>query len=100
MLMVQHLSLLDSSFIKLKYASPSLLLMGSKLPLTLVPHRPPLSPAYRESCKELEVVACQAHLGLLLCGMNLLLGVLFPKLETQAFLGNGQPKVKNSGQKV
>lgn len=38
MIKAQQLSSLDSFFIKLKYASPSLLLMGSNLSLTLVPH--------------------------------------------------------------
>lgn len=73
--------------------------MSSELTLTQVPHGLLLSMC-REPCKELEIVACHAHLSLLLFGLSLLLVVLFSKLGTQAFLANGQPRVKNSGQRV
>lgn len=97
--MVGQLPLLNSSFTKLKYASPSLPLMSSELTPTQVP-RGLLLFVCREPRKELEVAACRAHLSLLLFGLSLLLVVLFSKLGTQAFLANGQPRVKNSGQKV
>lgn len=97
--MVRQFPLLNYSFTKLKYASPSLPLMSAELTPTQVPHGLLLS-VCREPCKELEVVACHVHSSLLLFGLSLLLGVLFSKLGTRAFLANGQPRVKNSGQRV
>lgn len=96
--MVQQVSLLNRSFVK-KYASPCLSLMGSNLTPTQV-STDLLSLMCREPCKELEGGTCHVHLSLLLFGLNLLLVVLFPKLGTWVFLGNGQPSVKSSGQQA
>lgn len=100
MLMVQWFSLLDSSFIKLKYASSSLLLMGPNFSLTLVPLVTNLLPAYRETCKELEVVAFKGLLRSSLVWTELAFGSFVPKVGDSGLPRDGQPKVKNSGHKV